>query len=157
MAEDPSEVELAIVARLEGDAALLALMPGGVWMDVAPKGKTAIVIVSLATHVDEDSLEGSAFEASTYLVKAVERAASGLNVKAAAARIHALLQRVPLTITNYTHMLTRRRERVRYTEVDEVDQDMRWQHRGGRYEVHVSPVSGVAVDTGWVQSGWIST
>lgn len=136
---DPSEVDAAIVAKLAGDATLMALMTDGVHIDIAPSGKTKFVIVSLSTHEDEYVFEGSAFERSQYIVKAVERSLSGTTVKTAAARIHALLQDQPLTITGYTHSLTRRAERIRYTEVDELDADIRWQHRGGRYDVMVSP------------------
>jgi hypothetical protein len=136
---DPSNVDAAIIALLAGDATLTALMTDGVYMDVANSGATKFVIVSLSTHEDEYVFEGSAFERSQYIVKAVERSNSGTNVKAAAARIHTLLQDQPLTITGYKHSLTRRAERIRYTEVDEVDNDIRWQHRGGRYDVMVSP------------------
>jgi hypothetical protein len=44
-----------------------------------------------------------------------------------------------LTITGFTHMQTRCLEPVDATEVDEENPDTRWQHRGGRYEVHASP------------------
>jgi hypothetical protein len=117
----------------------MTLCPDGVFMDVAPSGKSTFVIVSLAAHADEPMFNGTAFEQATYLVKAVDRSTSGGTVKAAAARIHALLQDVPLSVTGYDHMLTRRSERIRYTEVDEIDKDIRWQHRGGRYDVFVSP------------------
>lgn len=117
----------------------MTLMTDGVYIDVAPSGKRKFVIVSLAIAQDEYVFEGAAFERAQYLVKAVELHVSGAGVKAAAARIHELLQDVPLTITGFTHMLTRRVERVRYTEVDPDDQDIRWQHRGGRYDVHASP------------------
>jgi hypothetical protein len=36
-------------------------------------------------------------------------------------------------------MATYRTERVRYTEVDQVDMDTRWQHAGGRYDIWASP------------------
>lgn len=136
---DPSDVDAAIIAKLSGDATLLALMTDGVYMDVSPSGKTKVVIVSMSTHQDEYVFHGSAFEQSTYVVKAVEQSGSGATVKTAAARIHVLLQDVALTITGYIHAKTRRSERIRYTEVDDVNQDIRWQHRGGRYEVVVTP------------------
>jgi hypothetical protein len=136
---DPSDVDAALLAKLTGDTTLMGLMTDGVHLDVAPSGKTKFVILSLSTHEDDYVFEGSAFERSQYIVKAVERSNSGTNVKAAAARIHALLQDVALTITGYTHSMTRRAERIRYTEVDELDADIRWQHRGGRYDVFVSP------------------
>lgn len=136
---DPSSVDAAVVAKLRGDATLLALMTDGVYVDIAPNGKTKFVIVSLVVHFDEYVFEGSAFEQSVYLVKAVAREVDTSAVITAAARIHTLLQDVALTITGYTHGLTRRSERVRYTEVDDLNPDIRWQHRGGRYDVFVSP------------------
>lgn len=136
---DSSEIDAAVVAKLSGDATLMALMTDGVYVDVAPTGKSKFVIVSLVIAQDEPQLGETAYEQAVYLVKAVERHASGATVKTAAARIHALLNYGSLTVTGYSHMLTRRVERIRYTEVDQVDQDIRWQHRGGRYEIFVSP------------------
>lgn len=136
---DSGAVDAAIVARLAGDTALMALMKDGVYFDVAASGKTKFVIVSLATSVDDHEFCGTAFEESTYLVKAVTLGTSGTEVRTAAARIHVLLQNAPLTVSGYANVLLRRSEYVRYTEVDDVDNDIRWQHRGGRYDVWVSP------------------
>lgn len=138
---DPSNVDAAIVAKLVADSTLMALLTDSVYMDVAPNGKTAFAIVSLVAHEDEYVFEGSAYEKSLYLVKAVVRDDGEATAKAAAARIHTLLQDVALSITGYAHMLTRRTERVNYTEVDEIDPDTRWQHHGGRYDVFVSPTT----------------
>ena len=139
MPSDPSEVDAAIVATLSGDATLMALLTDGVFVDVSPSGKTAFALVSLISHEDLYIFNGSAFERSIYLIKAVVQSGTGTTAKTAAARIHALLQDVALTITGYAHALTRRVERVRMTEVDDLNQDLRWQHRGGRYELMVSP------------------
>lgn len=128
-----------MIAKLANDATLTDLMTDGVYMDVVPSGKTKFVIVSQVIHEDEYVFEGRAFERFTYLVKAVSLDTSGTDVKTAAARIDTLLQGVALTITGYSHCLTRRTERLRMTEVDDVNHDIRWQHRGGRYEVVVSP------------------
>lgn len=139
---DSSDVDAALVAKLASDTGsggLMTLMPDGVFMDVAPANKTKFVIVSLVMHEDEYVFAGSAYEKSTYLVKAVGLNVTGTVIKAAAARINTLIQDVPLSITGYQHMLTRREERVRYTEVDDVNPDTRWHHRGGRYAVFVSP------------------
>lgn len=136
---DASELDAAIVTALANDATLAGLLPDGVFWDIAPSGKTRFAIVSLTIHEDEYLFEGRAFERATYLVKAVDQNVSGAIVKVAAERIEELLQDVTLVVTGYTHMLTRRIERIRYTEVDEVNADIRWQHRGGRYEVYLSP------------------
>lgn len=139
---DSSDVDAAIVAKLVSDTSaggLMTLMTDGVWMDMAPKDSTKFVIVSLATHEDRYEFAGPAYEQSVYLIKAVDLNVSGTRAKAAAARIHALLQDVQLSISGYDHMLMQREERIRYTEVDEVNPDIRWQHRGGRYQVFVCP------------------
>lgn len=136
---DSSAVDAALVALLSGDATLAALMTDGVFFDIAQSGATKFVVISQVIHEDDYTFSGSFVERFTFLVKAVERSTSGTTVKTAAARIHTLLQDATLTVTGYGSMLCRRQERVRYTEVDEIDRDIRWQHRGGRYEVWVNP------------------
>jgi hypothetical protein len=142
MASDPSDVDAALCNALKADTGsggLMTLMTDGVYMDIAPSGVDKFVIVSLLAHEDAYQQNGSSYERSVYLVKAVERNTVGTRAKAAAARIQAVLQDVRLTITGYSHMLTEREERIRYAEVDEEDRDTRWQHRGGRYAVWVCP------------------
>lgn len=140
MPSDPSKVDEALFNRLNGDSTLTAAMTGGVHFDVGPKSGTAYVIVSQLAHEDEYMAEGSAWEHFVYLVKAVVQSASGATASTAAQRIHTLLQGQSLSITGYTLMQRMDRlERVKYTEVDEVNADIRWQHRGGHYEVFVSP------------------
>ena len=138
MPADASEVDAALSSKLVNDAALTATMPDGVYFDIAPHGKTKFVIVSLLDHNDAYMYQGSAYERSLYLVKAVALSSTGADVKAAAARIHTLLQDGALSPVGYSTMVVQRLERVRYTEVDE-DTDARWQHRGGQYEILVSP------------------
>lgn len=135
---DSSEIDAAILAKLVNDATLAALLPDGVWMDEASQGSTRFVIVSLIEEADEGVFGGRAFENALYLVKAVEKSASGVNIKAAAARIDALLEDQSLSASGYTWMSTVREERVRFVEVDGVDPSVRWQHRGGRYRVQFS-------------------
>jgi hypothetical protein len=135
-------IDSAIVARLKDDATLAALMPGGVWVDEAPGGLTQFVIVSLITERDVASFEGRAAEEALYLIKAVEFSAVTVRqIAAAAARLDALLELAQLTVPGYAVHLVRRAERVRQTEVDAKDSALRWQHRGGRYEVIAAPTS----------------
>ena len=84
-------------------------------------------------------LGGCAYEDALYLVKVVALG-SGVDVKAAAARIHTLLEDQVLTVSGYTHMVMHRESRIRMTEVDQADASIRWQHRGGRYRVQQAPV-----------------
>jgi hypothetical protein len=132
---DSSEVDDALTAKLMNDATLMAIMTDGVYFDEAAQGKTKFVIVSLIAEFDEPMFNARAFEDATYLVKAVAKSSSGADVKTAAARIDTLLEQGTMTITGYGLMAMRRIERVRYTEVDDQDPSIRWQHRGGRYQV----------------------
>jgi len=135
---DSSAIDAAILAKLVNDATLASLLPDGVWMDEASQGSTRFVIVSLVQEFDQGVFGGRAIEDAVYLVKAVEKSASGVNIKAAAARIDVLLEDQSLSATGYTWMSTVREERVRFTEVDEIDPSIRWQHRGGRYRIQFS-------------------
>jgi hypothetical protein len=143
---DSSEVDSAIVARLSGDAELVALLPDGVYFDVAAQGLQRFVLVSVVIAFDRgqfgDPGARRALEDITYAVKAVTFGSSGTTAKQAAARIDALLEDQPLTIPGYHHGSTERIERIRDTEDDETDASIRWQHRGGRYRVLVTPVAG---------------
>lgn len=139
---DPSDVDAALIAKLQADAALMAITVDGIWFDVAPQGATRFVVVSSLTHDDNDTFDALAgFEEYEYLVKAVLLDTSGTNVKTAAARIQAVLQDAVLTPTNYVVTRVRRVGRVRYTEADDELPDNRWQHRGGRYAVFASPTA----------------
>jgi len=133
-----------VIAALKADTGaggLLTLMTDGVYMDRAPSGLTKFVLVSLVMHEDEPQFNGRMYEKALYLVKAVDRNLSGTRAKAAALRIDAVLEDVPLTITGFDHMLTTREERIRYVETDEDNADSVWQHRGGRYAVYAAPQS----------------
>lgn len=126
------------MAKLAGDSQLMAICTDGVYFGVAAKDKTRFVVVSLSTSFDEPMFGARAFEDVTYLVKAVLLDTGGTAARNAAARIDALLENQPLTIAGYSHMVTQRVERVRYTEVDPENPDARWQHQGGLYQVMVS-------------------
>ena len=57
--------------KLGGDAQLLALMPNGVYWDVAMDQMTRFVIVSLVDETDAQHFNGRSHEDALYLVKAV--------------------------------------------------------------------------------------
>lgn len=136
---DASAVDAAICELLAADAQLAASMPDGVWMDVAAPGSQQFVIVALLDHGQESQLEqGTAWEIFTYLIKGVSLGSSGQAVKTAAARIHELMQHATINASGYADMRCARIERIRYTEVDEAS-DIRWQHRGGHYELWLIP------------------
>jgi len=140
-AADVAAVDAALIATLAADAALTALLPDGVYVDVAPSNKTRFVIVQQQTHEDVEGFGPTGlYESVQYRVTARVLASTGADVNAAAARIHALLHdQVIAAITGYAHMSTLRVERVKFTEVDAIDNDIRWQIAGGDYELFVSP------------------
>lgn len=136
---DSSDIDNALTAKLGADVTLMALMPNLVHMDEAPAGSRQFVIVSLVDERDEQSFDGRSFEDALYLVKAVELSTVATkNIKAAAARIDALLEDGTLAVPGYVLMTMHRESRVRATEIDEVDSSIRWFHRGGNYRVMVS-------------------
>lgn len=138
---DSSDVDNALVAKLGADATLLGIMSNGVYWDEAPPGSSKFVIVSLVSEQDESQFGGRSFEDGMYMVKAVALSKVGVapaDIKAAAARIDQLLDGGTLTVPGYSLMTIRRDSRIRITEVDEVDSSIRWQHRGGNYQVVVS-------------------
>lgn len=139
MSVDYEDIDGALVALLAADSALTTAMPNGVHADSAPPGSTKFVIVQLQHGADEYVQPAtSAFFDATYLVKAVSRDTSSLGAKAAAKRIHAVLQNATLTVAGYQTMIIQRTERIRYQEPDE-NTDLLWQHRGGLYEIMTSP------------------
>lgn len=139
MASDSAEVDAALVAKLLADATLKAMVPDGIYVDVASKNATRFVVISQLAHDDNYMFGGEAYERFEYSVKAVDKNLSGINADNAAARIRTLLQDVTLTINGYTSMVVQRLERIAYREADADNADLRWQHRGGRYEILASP------------------
>src|SRR4030095_2483837 len=133
---DSSDIDNALVAKLGSDAALLALMPNGVYFGAAGQDCTRYVIVSLLNEDDVADFGGRAAEDAIYEVMAVGLSTSNPDMKAAAARIDALLDGGTLTAAGYSLMVMRRESRLRPPpEVDEVDPKIRWYHRGGHYRV----------------------
>jgi hypothetical protein len=138
---DSSDVDAALVGLLAGDATLTSLIGGShVYFDLAPQGLTRFIFVRQVTHLDEPMFPGAtAFEVFTYLVKAVIQGTNGEDIIAAAARIQDLLHYGDMPITGYGLMVMKRRERVRYAELDDVNN--RWMHRGGVYDVWTAPIN----------------
>ena len=136
---DSSAIDNALIARLGGDATLLALTPNGTYWDEAPAGSTRFVIVSLADQADVQQLGSRAYEDALYAVEArMLSTVAGNDPKGAAAQIDVLLEDVLLTVTGYTPMRLHREGRIRQTEVDAVDPTIRWYRRGGYYRVQMS-------------------
>ena len=138
---DSSAVDAAVLAVLQNDLPLRALLPDGVWFDLVGRtNPSQYGLITQQHHEDVPTLGGTGgWERFLYLVKAVMLDTSGGNAKAAAYRIHELLHDAVFPVTGYALMLSQRAERVRYSEIDDVT-DQNWHHRGGQYEVIVAPL-----------------
>lgn len=137
---DAAAVDRAVIATLAGDAALMTLAADGVYRDAAPPGKTRFVIVQHQVHEDIEGFGAALYESFRYRVTARILESTGADADAVAARIHELLHDAPLVpIVGYALMSSLRVERLRPTEVDDGNKDIRWQFAGGDYEVFVSP------------------
>lgn len=137
---DSSIIDEALTRKLLNDATLRSLMPDGIYWDEAKANAKRFIIISLVIGNDIATFEkGRSVEDNVYLVKAVELASSGANIRAAARRIDQLLENQSLDFTEGYDMIAMfREERIKSLEVDEVDPSIRWQHRGGRYRVQVA-------------------
>ena len=142
---DSSAVDTAVITTLASDATLTALLPGGVHFGLAPQGKTSFALVTIDETADisvfaEAPAARRAIEVITYAVQAVVQTKETAPAAAAAARIDALLEAQPLTVSGYGWLSTVRVERIREPgELDPGDTSIRWQHHGGRYRVQVTP------------------
>ena len=140
---DSSDVDQALIDKLQGDAALAALAMPGVfvfWNQEAPANASKFIDVSQADHEDVPIFEGTGTEVFTYLVKWVELSGGTKSAKAGAARIQALLHLQPLTVPGYHVQLVRRESRIRLAEPLPEDSTKDWYHRGGRYQVIAAPI-----------------
>lgn len=139
---DSSLIENGVIAKLGSDATLLALVPDGVYYDEAPPNAKRFVIVSIADSVDTPAFsKGRAVEELLLMVKAVMLSTASGNIQAAAARIDTLLDDGTLTVVGYDFAAMFRdpdQPRIRETEVDDLDPDLRWFHRGGFYRVQMA-------------------
>lgn len=153
MAFDGSDLDAAIVGILRADPELTEYCPDGVYFDIAPPEAKRFVIVSLIESEDVATFEGRAIESALYLVVARMLSTVPGNARAAAARIDAVLEDEALWLPSATLMEMHRTARVRSTEVDELDPDIRWQHRGGQYRVIVATEP--PADPRWIENSWI--
>jgi hypothetical protein len=148
---DTSLIANALIAVLASDAALLGVMPNGVYYDLAGKGATRYVIVHLNDAQDVAEFGRRTLERGDYLVKAVGLSialASPSDMQAAAYRIDQLLEDQPFAVAGYAWSTTHRIQPVHYTEIDGDNQSLRWYHRGGIYHVEFAPTGATGTRKG---------
>jgi hypothetical protein len=140
---DSSDIDQALINKLQGDATLAALAMPGVfvfWDNETPANASKFISVSLVDHQDVPIFEGTGREDALYLVKWVELSGGAKNAKAAAARIQELLHMGTLAVDGYHVQLMRRESRIRMAEPVPEDTSKDWYHRGGRYQVIAAPI-----------------
>lgn len=140
---DSSDIDAALIAKLQADTALQTLAQPGkfvFWEDEVPPGLSKFISVSLVDEEDVPIFEGTAHEDTLYLVKWVELSSAVKNAKAGAARIQALLHLGTLTVPGYQVLVMRRQSRIRMAEPLPEDPSKDWYHRGGRYQVVAAPI-----------------
>ncbi len=141
---DSCAIDAALVEKLRSDATLQSLMPDGVFFGAGAPGLTRFIVVDLIAGEDR-RLFDARDEDCLYLVKAVALNDDNGDARAAAARIDELLDPpypappATLDVPGYGVMAISRVERIRMLDVDDEDNQIRWQHRGGQYQVLASP------------------
>jgi hypothetical protein len=139
---ESAAIDEALIDLLNGDTELRATMPDGAFFDAAPPDKTRFVVVTLESHDDGSAFQMHAFEDLVYAVEAVALttvANANRDVRTAAARIDTLLDHGALDAPGYELMVMQRTgDRIRLTEVDDLDSTIRWYHRGWRYQIMMS-------------------
>jgi hypothetical protein len=133
----------AIVARLQADTALRAVMPDGAWFSEAPPGRNKFVIVSQVPPMLHTLVfGGGGFSRGVYLVDARARSAPGSGdtggVHAAADRLGVLLDG-DLTIPGYGIVTMQFEDDLDFVEVDSIDTSIRWNRCGGHLRVMATP------------------
>jgi hypothetical protein len=142
MSKDSGAVDAGILAVLEGDAALLALLPDGVFLGRAYQDATAYAVLEVIGHEDEYQFGGSAFERFHYAISATTLATDATTASQAAARIDALLDDARPTIAGYKVVELRRSGYLNPGGVDDPENtSVRWTVRGGYYRVIVQPAA----------------
>lgn len=136
---DSSAVDIAVVGYLNADATLLTVAPGRAWMDEVPQAAVdPHVLVAVESDPDVQHFRGTAYEVHWYAIEALDRSSTTAGVRAAYARIHALMQDAAFAITGYTLLKCVRRQRYR-SAIDDGDQVVR--QLGGIYEVWAQPTA----------------
>ena len=143
MPMNSAAITTALLAALAGDAALLALMPDGVWFGRAPQGSSRFVVVSLVPGTaDAYAFDGHALETLSFRVEAIALGTRLSDADAAAVRIDAVLQDQTLAtfpIAGYKVLRTERMEPIQDGLDDPENTSVRWADRGGYYRVIVQP------------------
>jgi hypothetical protein len=136
------DVDATLLAKLQADAALVALVPDGIYFGEAKTAALKFCQVAQIHQDNDDMFEAVAFESILYQIKVVIQNTSAVPAIDAAKRIEAVMRALtPASFTpaNYRLMSVQRTMRIRYTERDKANADLIWQHHGAQYDVRMVP------------------
>lgn len=136
------DVDAALLAQLQADAALVALVPDGIYFGDAKAASLRWLQVAQIHQDNEDMFNAVAYESILYQITAVIQNTSAVPAINAAVRIEAVMRALaPATfmVANYRLMSVQRTARIRYTERDKANADLIWQHHGAQYDVRMVP------------------
>jgi N-acetylneuraminic acid mutarotase len=134
-AADSSAIDNALIAKLGADAALLALMPNGVYYGLGPPGATRYVTVTIDQQTDVPAFGGRVQEDTQYRIVASGLSTANPDCQGAALRIDELLEDQPFAVDQFTFATMYRVRRIRETRPDLTNPSVRWHLRGGVYRV----------------------
>src|SRR5262252_313812 len=128
---DSGDIDRVVLDTLKADSALVALMPGGVYFNLAPPNLTrGFVLVTIDRSTDEDLFQHRGLEEVRYVVQgvALSRDVALGPMRDTAARIDTLLNGDPplATPTAYASIDCVRDERLAESVVDELDKTLHW-------------------------------
>lgn len=134
-------IDTALNSRLTADlgtaGTLGVLGCTGVYRFQAPQGSVEpYVVFQQQAGTDSYTFTARDGRSLVYLVKAVDRAPSGLRAAQMAERVETLLHDKPLTLSGWSTLRLRRESDVEYVEVDN---GVIYQHYGALYRVDVQP------------------
>lgn len=139
---DSGDIDTAVITALKADAALTALMPDGVYLEIARPGSKRFVVVNLFDSLDDDVFGGRGIESNLYAVQAVALASLSTlaDMKAAAKRIDVVLGDATFGVNGYSLMACYRDEpgRIVRSDADPLDASIVWHHYGANYRVDVT-------------------
>lgn len=139
MSGKPDPLRTALVAKLEGDATLKALLSASdaIYHRDAPQdAKTPYVIVNKQAGTRQWAMSGGQIRWPIYLVKAVDRSGSSGVADQIDTRIDELLTDAELSVEGFSHLYIRRDSDVDYGQPDSGGLI---HHVGGLYRIAIEP------------------
>jgi hypothetical protein len=138
---DSTAISRAFLTLLQQDAALHALLPDGIYKNVAKPGSTRFGLVDVTDGDDRAVFGGRAIESVVFSVKAVMLSTVTGDLQGAADRIDALCREAVFPVPGYVFVSCYRdheRSVIDYDDEDRVDTSIRYRNLGGHYRVTCS-------------------